>query len=106
MNKGDILIVRADAYLWRPLTYEELQAWKNSDDSKGMTDDGETKLPPRDVYLRADGRTYEVLRARVEAPRGYGNPTPGCCEVLSLDGVCWYVKRENTAVISTKKGSK
>ena len=62
----------------RPTTAKEQDAWRNSPASRGMTDGGETKLPPQStmVKLRRD-MCYIVLRARCRVSLGYGNPIPG-----------------------------
>ena len=79
----------------RPITKEETRAWYDSDASKGMTSAGETKLPPRSVYvpLHRD-RIYQVIRARCRVSLGYGNPTPGMVKLLCThSGSEAYVKR-------------
>jgi hypothetical protein len=80
----------------RPITQEEEEAWYNSEASKGMTDAGETKLPPRSVAVDLHrGRVYQVLRARCRAQLGWGNPTPGLAMVLCTHtGEETYIKRE------------
>ena len=66
---------------WRRLNAAELQAWRDSPDSKGMTCDGETKLPPRDKGFRLEqGTLGVVIRARVAAPDGWGTAS-GCCQI-------------------------
>ncbi|NNM34461.1 MAG: hypothetical protein HKO53_15390 [Gemmatimonadetes bacterium] len=85
------------ATLWRRCTEEEVQAWRDSDDSKGMNCAGETKLPPRDTYRRGTtpDEMFKVVRARVSAPRGWGNPVPKCALVEDADGAQWYVRRRD-----------
>ncbi len=86
----------------RPVTPEETTAWYDSDASKGMTCDGETKLPPQSRYVElVRGRVYQVLRARCRVRLGYGNPTPGMAKILCTEtGEETYVKRELIEVIS------
>jgi hypothetical protein len=80
----------------RPVTPEETAAWYASDASKGMTDAGETKLPPRATYIPLRrGRTYQVLRARCRVALGWGTPTPGLAKILCTEtGEETYVRRE------------
>jgi len=85
----------------RPVTREETEAWYNSDTSKGMTSDGETKLPPQtaSVLLHRD-RIYQVLRARCRVRLGWGNPTPGMAKILCTHtGEETYIKRELLEVL-------
>lgn len=69
---------------WRRITDSERVEWYKSDDALGMTDDGLTKLAPKDVwfYLNPD-QMYLVKKARVRAPCGYGHRS-GCLEVVDL----------------------
>jgi hypothetical protein len=79
----------------RPVTPAETAVWRDSDDSKGMTGDGETKLPPQSTFvpLHRD-RVYQVLRARCRVRLGWGNPTPGLAKILCTQtGEETYVKR-------------
>lgn len=95
-SKGTVVLLTLGAYVWRPLTHEEYLAWEASDDSKGMDDAGETKLPPKSVYHYPNANTpYKITQARKEAPQGYGNPVSGCCELVDGDGVYWYTYRKN-----------
>ena len=102
LSKGAVVCVRAKADLWRPITREEVAAWEASDMSKGMTDDGETKLPPQSTYREPDGRTYKVMRARVSSRRGYYK-IAGCAELEDSDGVRWFAKRQDLAIITGGK---
>jgi len=85
----------------RPVTPEETAAWYNSDASKGMTDAGETKLPPQSRYIPlVRGRIYQVLRARCRVRLGWGNPTPGMTKILCTEtGEETYIKRDLLEVI-------
>ena len=80
----------------RPVTPEETTAWYASDASKGMTDAGESKLPPRSAYVPLhQDRIYQVLRARCQVLLGWGNPTPGMAKILCTEtGEETYIKRE------------
>ena len=46
--------------IYRHVTSEEVQEWRDSDASKGMNCAGETKLPPRCVRLSYEGGTRRV----------------------------------------------
>jgi hypothetical protein len=85
----------------RPVTEEETRTWYDSDASKGMTDGGDTKLPPQSAYVPLHrGRIYQVLRARCRVRLGYGNPTPGMAKLLCTHtGEETYVKRELIEVV-------
>jgi len=81
---------------WRMVTPEETVAWYESDASKGMTDNGESKLPPRACqFLLVRGWVYQVLRARCRIQLGYGNPIGKMAMLLCMHtGTETYVKRE------------
>ena len=86
----------------RPTTAKERDVWRDSPDSKGMNDAGETRLPPQStmVKLRRD-MCYMVLRARCQVSLGYGNPVPGMVKVLDTEsGEQVYLKRELVEVVS------
>ena len=83
--------------IWRETNEEDRLRWEASDASKGMNDAGETRLQSPTQYLhREEGdspRLWEVVRARVAAPKGWGRKESGCAQVRSDDGVLWYVSR-------------
>ena len=85
----------------RPVTPEETEAWYSSDASKGMTSDGETKLPPQSTYILLHrDRIYQVLRARCRVSLGWGTPTPGMTKIIcTVTGEETYVKRDLLEVI-------
>ena len=85
----------------RPVTKEETEAWYASDASKGLDSAGESKLPPRSVWLTLHrDRVYHVVRARCRVSLGWGNPTPGMTELLcTTTGESAYVKRELLKVL-------
>ena len=95
------LVVLAPALLsarywgWRRVNQAEYQAWRDSDESKGMDDAGESKLPPRDTHITLVlDRPYEVVRGRVSASYSYGKRT-GCMELQCyVTGERFYVERE------------
>ena len=80
---------------WRRVNSAEYQAWRDSDESKGMDDAGESKLPPRDTHITLVlDRPYEVVRGRVSASYSYGKRT-GCMELQCyVTGERFYVERE------------
>ncbi len=76
-------------------TRDEIDAWYDSDSSKGMTSDGETKLPPTAyaVSIHKD-RVYTVVRARCAGNWGYRR-RPGQALILDTEtGHEIYVKRD------------
>jgi len=79
---------------WRRLTVLEREAWYQSNTAKGVTCDGETKLPPTDVWLDiVPNRVYLVVRARIRAPCGYGYRS-GCFELVdTLTGIQFFIER-------------
>ena len=78
----------------------DVQAWRESDASKGMTDGGETKLPPTAYTVRLHrDRVYTVLRARCRPEWSY-RKHPGMALVLCTNsGQEAYVKRTLLEVI-------
>lgn len=82
-------------YGWRRVTQAEYLAWRASPASQGMDDAGESRLPPRDTHITlVPGRPYEVVRGRVAASQGYGNPRSGCMELQCFTtGERFYVYR-------------
>ena len=86
----------------RPATQAEQDSWRQrlrENVSAGTTEwhdsAGESKLPPQSVTIPLyRERTYIVLRARVRARLGWGNPTPGMTKLLCTHtGEEVYVKR-------------
>lgn len=86
----------------RPITEKETREWYASDESKGMNDAGESKLPPQSVSVTLfRDRVYTVLRARCRVRLGYGNPEPGMCKIMCSDtGEITYIKRDLLEVVS------
>ena len=86
---------------YRPVTPEETRSWYASDAAKGMTDAGETKLPPQSAHVTLHRDTvYQVLRARCRVRLGWGNPTPGMAKILcTKTGEETYIKRHLLEVI-------
>lgn len=94
-RKGDRVSVTT---VWRAWgTDADRVAWRASESSKGMTCAGETRLPPRATYLRAEegerltGLTVLKMRA-TSCPTSWGHySTPkGCALLVDDEGVEWY----------------
>jgi hypothetical protein len=92
-------VTRSDrSMVWRPLTDADRAAWLASDDSKGMTCDGETKLSPL-VVTRPGSTvgTVTVVSGRATSPRTsyarWGGTPKGCALVRDADGTEWYCYR-------------
>jgi hypothetical protein len=85
----------------RPVTSEETRSWYASDAAKGLTDDGETKLPPQSKQIPLHRDTiYMVLRARCRIRLGWGNPVSGMAKLLCTEtGEETYVKRDLLEII-------
>lgn len=85
----------------RPITQEETEAWYASDASKGLDSAGESKLPPRSVWLTLHrDRVYHVIRARCRVALGWGNPTPGMTELMCAQtGETAFIKRDLLEVL-------
>ena len=86
----------------RHLTEEEVNEWYDSPASKGMTSDGETKLPPRCKFSAINkDDTLIVERARCRVSFSYYSPTGGWAKVLNpATGESLYVKRDLLEVIA------
>jgi hypothetical protein len=77
MKKGMLVkltqtAIRERAEIIRKTTHEEVVVWRNSPHSKGMTVDGESKLPPQiecNSYIQSD--TFTIVRARCAPLLGY-----------------------------------
>jgi hypothetical protein len=88
---------------WRRMNASETQQWyeqhrKDVQEGKALPYDsaGESVLSPTDVYVAVHhDRVYEIVRARVSAPQGYGKRA-GCCLVRCLlTGEEFYMQRRN-----------
>lgn len=87
--------------VWRRWgTPEDRREWAASPDSKGMTDDGETKLPPMAVYrygTPSDPITgLKVVKGRAKScwtSYALGAPS-GCALLMDADGVEWFAFRK------------
>jgi hypothetical protein len=92
MKKGLTVVVREHADLWRSITAEERSEWYASPASRGIDCAGESKLPPMSAYRRDTSGTFTVIRARVNAPRGW-HSVPKCSEIMDTDGAHWFCRR-------------
>lgn len=79
----------------RAPTAEEIQAWRDSDASKGLDSAGETKLPPRAVsVILRKGETFTVVRGRARMTCTWGNPIKGYTLIETPSGEQCFVRRE------------
>ena len=81
---------------YRHITADEVQAWNESPESKGMNSAGESKLPPVCVQVsvhKDDVMTVE--RARCREAFWYGNPTGGWAKLRKQGSdEVFFVKRD------------
>jgi len=105
--------------IYRHTTSEEVQAWRDSSESKGINSAGETKLPPRVARVEYDGGTihrpkltitkeeetklsddtFTVVRARCAPVLGYSK-TPGCTLLRNnRTGEEGYIKRRHVKLV-------
>lgn len=79
----------------RLATSSDVEAWRNSDASKGIDCAGESKLPPTayGVLLHRD-RVYTLLRARCRPQWSYRSWPGHACVLDMKTGHEVYVKRE------------
>lgn len=102
IRKNDLVTVTVPCGV-RGLTGDEIALWQHSDESKGMTSDGETKLPPnfKTVEIVPD-REYRVLRARCRPRFGWMNPRPGMVMVRDTSTLEeFYVDHRDVVQIQT-----
>jgi len=81
-------------------TQDDLDSWRKSDNSKGMTEAGETKLPPTayTVSVQKD-KIYTVVRSRCAGHWGYRRH-PGQALILDTEtGHEIYIKRDLLEVV-------
>ena len=85
----------------RPMTEDEVEAWYATPGNRGLDSAGESRLPPRTVYIPLHrDRVYQVLRARCRVALGYGNPQGGMAKLLCThSGEEVYVDRTLLKVI-------
>ena len=79
----------------------EKESWHNSDASKGMTSDGETKLCPSEGYISVyANRVYPVLRARCAPTLGFRKKKGQALILDTKTGKQVYVNRSLLEVVS------
>ena len=119
MVKGNIVLVRPNADLWRPITTEEREAWREEkraaiaaasaagEDTFSLAFDsaGEPRLAPRSVYRSETEGEWTVVRARCRVGRGWYTET-GCTLIRHSDGTEWYTFRKNVFVVGEGTGAK
>ena len=105
--------------MWRSLTEEELQAWRDSDASKGINSAGESKLPPTAKLVEYEGGTlhrpdltitpedqrkpsddtFTVVRARC-APHFFYRKNPGMALLRNnRTGEEGYIRRDHLIIV-------
>jgi hypothetical protein len=86
---------------YRPLTQAEIEEWYRSPASKGMTDDGETKLPPSFHWVAVAHKTVViVIRARCRIQLR-GRTYSGMAEVANITtGESFYLERDFLEVLT------
>ena len=107
--KGQLVTVTDAAKSgWRRLTGDERQAWYDwfhAECRAGREvwhdSAGESRLAPLDMSVQVTpGKTYQVLRGRVNAPSGYGS-VKGCVQLLDTEtGTEFYIRRRAIKVIA------
>ena len=105
--------------IYRYTTSEEVQAWRDSPDSKGINSAGETKLPPRCVPVEYNGGTlhrpslkiaqheetklsddtFTVVRSRCAPTLGYHKHTKMTLIKNNRTGEEGFIKRRYVEVI-------
>jgi hypothetical protein len=119
MRKGNKVVVRAEATLWRSLTEAEREEWR--EDKRRATEEaaargedtfsinfdcaGEPRLAPRDTTRRDTAGEWTVVRARCSAKRGW-HTVSGACLLRHTDGTEWFAYRSDVAVVGGGTGPK
>ena len=81
---------------WRALNEAELEAWRNSDASKGIDCAGETKLPPRRKYFHLEaGQVVTVLKGRTAWHGDWGHPVRNMALIMTAHGEVLYARRKH-----------
>jgi len=84
----------------RAITPEEIQAWNDSDRSKGMTDAGEMKLAPRVVSIEfTSDQEVTIERARCAIELGYSRQEKMTAIRIDGDSRTYYCKRARLSAI-------
>ena len=107
--KGQLVTVTDAAKSgWRRLTAAERNAWYEHFHAECRAgrevwhdSAGESRLAPQDTSVPVTpGKTYQVLRGRVNAPSGYGS-VKGCVQLLDTEtGTEFYLTRRAVKVIA------
>ena len=105
--------------IYRHTTSEEVQAWRDSPESKGMDSAGETKLPPRVALVAYDGGTihrpnltitpdeetklsddtFTVVRARCAPILGYHKYSKMTLLRNNRTGEEGYIRRDRVSLV-------
>ena len=119
MRKGNTVVVRAEAPLWRSLTEAEREEWHadkrrateearaNGEDTFHINFDsaGESRLAPRSKTRRDTAGEWTVVKARLAPKRGW-HTVSGACLLRHTDGTEWYAYRCDVAVVGAGDGPK
>jgi hypothetical protein len=119
MRKGNTVVVRAGADLWRPTTPEERAAWRDRLDAEAaerrargeevfsVYNDcaGEPRLAPRTTHRRETEGMWTVVRARCSAKKGW-HTVSGACLLRHTDGTEWFAFRKDTHLVGEGTGPK
>ena len=86
--------------VYRPTTRDEVQAWYDSDASKGMNCAGETKLPPQSVSIPYDeDDTWTIVRARCAPTIGWHKQPKSAQIMNNRTNEIGYVRRVNIELV-------
>jgi hypothetical protein len=93
-KQGLAALVDVNCYGWRAINADELDRWHKSEDSRGIDSAGETKLPPKTVYIKLEeDRVYEVIRARCSSWLSFQQITK-CAEIFCFaTGERFFIQR-------------
>lgn len=119
MRKGNKVVVRAEATLWRSLTEAEREEWRENkrrateeaaargEDTFSINFDsaGEPRLAPRSKNRHDTAGEWTVVRARCSAKRGW-HTVSGACLLRHTDGTEWFAYRSDVAVVGAGSGPK
>jgi hypothetical protein len=117
MRKGNKVVVRAGAELWRDASSDDRSAWRAALDAEAaerrargeevwsVYNDcaGESRLAPCSIYRREVVGEWVVVKARCSAKRGW-HKASGACLLRAPDGSEWYAFRKDVAVVGAGSG--
>ena len=117
MRKGNTVVVRAGADLWRPTTAMERAEWRDGLDAEAakrrargeevftVYNDcaGESRLAPRTTYRRDTEGVWTVVRARCASERGW-HTVSGACLLRAPDGTEWFAYRKDAHLVGAGDG--